>query len=411
MRIEVAHGEWTLQRPPLRGPDGEWAVHFIAGPMTLLDRYYFRQLLWPAVSAIGIFLVLALVAQSIHNLDLIVQKGQSPMVLVQMTLLSAPQLLVLLIPFGLFFGTLVALNRLQTEHELVVASAAGASRWRLSSPAVRVGIYAALISLGFSLFVQPLAMREMRNLAYKIRTDFAATMIREGQFVEGPKGLTVYAQKLEQSGKIRDLFILIKGATSDTTYIAKTGKVTTIDGAPSLIMRDGSTQKFNENGVLDFATFTKTDLPLSEFIDPDQYIQLKPSDRWLHELFFPNTHWQWEKQHRSELLAEAHARLAGPLYCLTVVALALVGVLGGQFSRTGYANRIAAVVGVMIFVRILGFAIESACKEAPLLNLVQYLIPLIPIYFAAKLLYKTPKAQIEMISVSAFAPALRGGKI
>ena len=76
------------------------------------------------------------------------------------------------------------------------------------------------------------------------------------------------------------------------------------------------------------------------------------------------------------MAAEGHARLSTPLYNIAFVLLGLASVLGGTFSRLGYAKRIAiyAVTGVLI--RIVGFAIQAACAEAAILNVLQYAIPL-----------------------------------
>src|SRR5690606_40324166 len=55
-----------------------------------------------------------------------------------LTLLALPMLINMILPIAVFVAALVALNRLQTEQELVVCFAGGMSRWRLASPAIRL---------------------------------------------------------------------------------------------------------------------------------------------------------------------------------------------------------------------------------------------------------------------------------
>jgi lipopolysaccharide export system permease protein len=105
-------------------------------------------------------------------------------------------------------------------------------------------------------------------------------------------------------------------------------------------------------------------------------IQYKASDRYLHELFFPDLQQGWEQKNRKALLAEGHARIATPLYNIAFMAMALSAILGGGFSRLGYARRIAVVGGIAALVRIFGFVAQSASEGNVWLNILQYAIPL-----------------------------------
>ena len=47
----------------------------------------------------------------------------------------------------------------------------------------------------------------MRQTLFEVRTDLASTLIREGEFTSPAPGLTVYAQSVDATGLIRNLFI------------------------------------------------------------------------------------------------------------------------------------------------------------------------------------------------------------
>jgi lipopolysaccharide export system permease protein len=79
-----------------------------------------------------------------------------------------------------------------------------------------------------------------------VRADIAATLVREGAFTEPSGGLTVYSRSIDRGGLIHDLFIhQTKQGGGDTTYSAREGRVATRNGAPVLIMQNGSTQEFS----------------------------------------------------------------------------------------------------------------------------------------------------------------------
>jgi lipopolysaccharide export system permease protein len=353
--------------------------------MRLIDRYLLRQLLGPTVLATAALTAVALLSQSLSALDLIVSQRQSATVFAKITLLAMPQLINMVLPIAIYVAALVALNRLHTEQELVVCFAGGMSRSRIIAPPMRLACTMAFIALVLNLWVQPAASREMRQTLFDVRTDLAATLVREGQFTEPAPGLTVYAQTIDQGGLIHNLFIhQAKDDGGATTYTADTGRMAKRADRPVLIMNKGSTQEFSKTGVLNFLSFDEYVYDLGGLVDNSAMVHFKPTDRYLHELLFPDLQQDWERRNVLKLMAEGHHRLASPLYNIAFMALALAAILGGGFSRTGYGGRIAVISAIAIAVRILGFVVQAACESEAWLNLLQYVIPLAATYFALR---------------------------
>jgi lipopolysaccharide export system permease protein len=374
--------------------------------MRLIERYLFRQLLGPTLLATAALGGVALLSQSLSALDIIVDQRQSALVFVQVTLLALPMLINMILPVAVFVAALVALNRLQTEQELVVCFAGGLSRWRLISPAVRLAVFAALLGLVINLWVQPLSYRTMRQVLYEARTDLAATLVREGEFTEPISGLTIYGQTVERDGLIRNLFIHQEmPGGSAAIYTAKEGRVARRDGSPVLVMQQGSTQQFSRRGVLNFLTFEEYAFDLAPMMSGADNVRYKASDRYLHELFFPDLSMKEERENRLRYLAEGHSRLASPLYNITFMAMALGAVVGAGFSRLGYGRRIAMVAGLAALVRIMGFAVQAASDDSALLNIGQYLIPIAGAWWGFAQVFRRPVRRRRRGAIAAGAPA------
>src|SRR5436190_12096182 len=210
--------------------------------MRLIDRYLLRQLLGPTLLATAALSAVALLSQSLSALDYIVNQRQSALVFIKITLLYMPQLINMILPIAVFVSALVALNRLHTEQEIVVCFAGGMSRWRVISPAMRLAGTVALLALIMNLWVQPLSYRALREELFEIRTDLAATIVREGEFTEPVLGLTVYAQNVDGKGDMHNLFIHQTRADGGAvTYMANTGHIAKRGGSAVLILQDGST--------------------------------------------------------------------------------------------------------------------------------------------------------------------------
>ena len=345
--------------------------------MRLIDRYLLRQLVGPTLWSVVAATALALLSTSLTQLDLIVSGGQNALIFLKATALAMPQLINMVLPVSVFVAALVTLNRLQTDQELAVCFAGGMSRWRVISPAFRLAGVLTLASLVINLWVQPTAHRAMREVLFEVRTNLVSSLIREGEFSQPAPGLTVYAQSVDRNGEIRNLFIhRFKDDGGATTYTADTGRLVMKDGAPILRLFRGSTQELSPEGVLNYLTFDDYPFELNTFLRTEERVHFKPSDRYLHELLFPDLTQDWETRNEKKLYAEGNARLSTPLYILTFMAFAVWAILGGAFSRLGYGRRIALAGGVAAVTRILGFIAVSAAESNVWINLLQYLIPL-----------------------------------
>ena len=124
----------------------------------------------------------------------------------------------------------------------------------------------------------------------------------------------------------------------------------------------------------------------------DELINYKISDRYLHELLFPDLEQSWERGNRVKMIAEANNRLSAPLYNITFMAMALAAVIGGPFSRLlGYGRRMPCYVGAAAgVVRILGFGAQAACERNVWCNLIQYALPLGAAIWAFHQLFRQP---------------------
>jgi lipopolysaccharide export system permease protein len=360
--------------------------------MPLIERYLFKQLAIPTLWAIAALAALGLLSQSLSGLDIIVDSRQTIWVFIRLTLLAMPLLISILAPVAVFTAALITLNRLQTEREITVCYAGGVSRWGVISPAMRLAILATLTTLFINLWIQPLCQRALRDETNAVRGDLAATMVREGDFAYPAPGVTVYALEVGRRGMIKNLFVDQKAKDgSDVTFTAREARIIKRDGAPVLLMLDGSVQTYSK-GQLGYGTFKEYGYDLSEMAPQGPAKRYKASDRFLHELFFPDTSQEWEAKNYKKLIAEGHFRLASPLYNLAVMAMALAAVLGGGFSRLGYAGRIASVSFGAVLVRVGGFGVQALCEKNIPLNVLQYAVPLGAMGWAFWVLFRKARA-------------------
>lgn len=345
--------------------------------MTLLQRYFWRQALWPLLIALSALATLALLTQSLSTIDLIVENRQSAFVFLKVTVLALPQLIAIILPLAVFMAILYAINRLNVDSELVVAKASGLSPRQIASPALRLATMAMIVHLIFNLLVQPLSFREMRETLLEVRTDIASQMLRPGEFITPAQGLTVYAREILPSGDMADVLIYDERSSVDPlTHAAKRGQIIQRNGRTLLSLTNGNIQTLTANGSMDLIKFDSHTLDLSEIMAMDPVLRLKTSDRFLHELLYPNARELANKSFYNKLLAEGHARLSAPIYNIALALLALAFLVRGEYQRMGYGRKIAVCAVTGFLVRLSGFAVTAAAEGDPAINAVQYALPI-----------------------------------
>ena len=344
--------------------------------MTKIQTYLFFEVLRAVIIIVGGLVMLALLAQGLSRTDVILENRQSAATYFYIVMLGAPQIIALLTPLALFVAGVWSLNRIHKDSEIVVAQAAGMTRWQVASPILRLAVFCMIAHLAVNLWVQPTAQRAMRETVASARADLAAALIRPGQFTSNGDRLTFYARE-QVGGELRGVLISdMTDPENPTDILARSAALIEYEGHPTLLLRDATSQQLDSNSQLSILEFDQYLFDLTDFMKEDSDLVLKASDKYLHELFFVDRTNYFELKEADALLAEAHSRLTTPLLNIVMTLLAIVAVLGGDFSRKGYSKRIAWATGGAIGVLIVQLVLQSASANDPALNVLQWLAPL-----------------------------------
>lgn len=344
--------------------------------MHQLQRYLFVQLLPPLAIACAALAGLALLTQTLSSLSLLVDERETFLLFVRIVLLTLPQLISLILPVALFIAVIQALHRMHADSEIVVLSASGLSRWGTLSPVLRLTVWVMAAHLALGLWLQPYSYREMRQTLHEARVEMAAGLFQPGAITNPAEDLTIFVRATDADGMLRDIMIWDQRSDeAPVVYLAARGRVVESATTPAIVLYDVSVQQVEEDGRLSYVHFTDLPFELGQFIEPPGQLLYKLSDRFAHELLFPNLTHYWELENQNAMLAEGHARLAAPLYDLAVAMIAAFAMLAGHFRRTGYGRRIALAALGALALRVGGFAAQAGAAASPELNALQYALP------------------------------------
>ncbi len=140
--------------------------------MKTIDRYILRQLI--AVTFLGVLslTLLMLLGQLFKELHtLLVESGAPPSIVIDFILQVIPFSLTFSVPWGFLTAVLLVYGRLAADNELTSMRMAGLSLWRLSVPAIGMGVVLSLLCYYINIEVAPKGKNAMSELVMNAAMD------------------------------------------------------------------------------------------------------------------------------------------------------------------------------------------------------------------------------------------------
>lgn len=342
--------------------------------VTSVDRYVFRQLLVALIAVTGGLVALIWLTQSLRFVELVVNRGLSIRVFVELTGLLIPGFIAIILPITTFVVVQFIYQRLSGDRELTVMRAAGLSNFTLARPAIAVAVLAVLAGYVLNLWVVPASYTRFREYQWEIRNRIAAFMLQEGVFTQVSDNLTVYVRTRDQDGTLHGIVVDdARDKNSHATILAERGRLLTGGGAaPRVLLESGSREELDRRtGRLNILTFSENSIDLSQNAR-DETRMRDSNEMSVAELLHPDPS-QAQPRDFPKFAAEAYKRMAVPLTAASYAMVALVAVLAGTFRRHGGILRPLAAILTVVGLLALGLAVGNlAARDPRLLGLIWF---------------------------------------
>ena len=330
--------------------------------MNLVERYIFRITAAAVLACVVVLTGVIWITQALRQLDVVTAQGQTILVFLTVTGLTVPTLVAVISPVALFIAVLYALNRLNSDSELIVMSAAGMSTTRLLRPFLALGAAVAGLVAILMIVLIPSSFQEIRDLITRIRADFLANIAQEGQFTTLENGVTFHYRE-RAGGALLGIFLQDRREEGRTTvYIAERGQAVDHNGGSYLVLQNGSVHRQRPNAVdSSIVTFERYAIDLSALNQEATELVYKPRERSTGDLIMPDVNEALYKAQPGRFRAELHDRLSAWMFPLASVFIAFAALGDPRTTRQG---RGAAMVGAIVAVVALRIAIFAATSAA-----------------------------------------------
>ncbi len=338
--------------------------------MSRFDRYMLSQLMM----FFGFFALVLVsvywVNSAVRLFDRLISDNQSVWVFLELSALSLPNVIRLMLPVAAFVATLYATQRMASESELVVMQATGFSPFRLARPVLFFGVLVALLLGALTHFLVPMARTRLNERNSEIAENISSKFLTEGTFLHPSPAVTLFIRRISPNGELGDFFLSDRRQPgSETVYAAKSAYLARSDSGPKLVMLDGMAQTLRDDsgGVprLSVTRFADVTYDIGGLIAARGPRTLQLEERSTAALLAADARLLAETgASRARARFEGHDRFAKPLLTVAAVLVGFAAMIGGSFSRFGMWRQVAVASGLFVLLYFLSNLADKAAGRA-----------------------------------------------
>ena len=178
--------------------------------MRILARYILKEFFPPFIIALICFTFILIFDDLFRLTKLFVQKGISPLYLVELLFYVMPATVVLSLPMAALVAILLALGRLSTDNEIIAMKAHGVAFYHLMVPLLGVAVVLSVVDLGLMDYALPRANLAYATLKRDIQRHNPAFVLEEATVMkelEREGKLWMYESTDAKSGRMQNVKI------------------------------------------------------------------------------------------------------------------------------------------------------------------------------------------------------------
>ncbi|MFC1889105.1 LPS export ABC transporter permease LptF [Thermodesulfobacteriota bacterium] len=313
--------------------------------------YIIKEIIPPSGVGIIVFTFTLLIQRILKLMDLIINKGVSPIDVAKIFLYFLPPFLVLTIPMSFLLGILVGFSRLSQDSEVVAMKASGLSVFHMLIPVSAVSLVCSIITAIIMFNFLPWGNYSLRKLLYEIGRERLELSLSERTFNDDFDDLVIYVDFIPvRDGAMKGILVADRSQgeegmlllAREAVVLSSPDKFSTtlrlVDVNSHQIDKDGSNYKLGSYRSLD----RRLDLAGKRA----ENLLLRNRDLTFMELRRRIAEERAASRPVASMLVEMHSRVAIPFACFI---FALLGMPLALYSPRS-TKSVGFPVSIMIFV-------------------------------------------------------------
>ena len=127
------------------------------------------------------------------------------------SLFTIPKILTKLVPFSFLIAAILTIQKLEKDNELIVLWTSGLNKIHIVNLILRISILIMVLQLVMSTLVNPKTLNISRTLLKNSELQFVPSLLKEKQFNDTVKGLTIFVDTKNDDNIYENIFIRDEG--------------------------------------------------------------------------------------------------------------------------------------------------------------------------------------------------------
>jgi lipopolysaccharide export system permease protein len=206
--------------------------------------------------------------QAVNFLDLVTDDGHAFKIYLLYSFLTIPKVLTKLIPFTFLIASILTILKFEKNNELILLWTSGLNKIHITNLIFCTSLLIMLLQLLMGSTINPETLNFSRTLLKNSELQFVPSLLKEKQFNDAVKGLTIFVEKKIDNKTYKNILIRDDGnvltqiSSGSSTIFAKSGYVT--EDEKNLVLLNGNIQKLeNEKDDIELIKFEKTSIYLA----------------------------------------------------------------------------------------------------------------------------------------------------
>lgn len=192
----------------------------------ILFRYILRTHIAPFLFGTSVIMALFLLQYIMRWVDQLTSKGLDVPTIGEFLILNLSWIVVLAIPIGVLFSTLMAFGAMSSAHEITVMKASGMGLFRMMVPTMIVGALLWGFSFWYTDQVLPDTNLRLSGMMRDITRTKPTFALESGQFTTHIEGFTILARHVDSNGLMTGVTIYDRSNNDRRTVVsADTGRM------------------------------------------------------------------------------------------------------------------------------------------------------------------------------------------
>ena len=329
-------------------------------------------MLQPTLMALVLFTFVMLVGNLVKLTDLLINKGVSPLLILEMFGLLMPSLMSYTLPMSVLTGTLLAFGKLSSDREILAMKASGISFYAIAAPVLLTGLVVSIGLIPINTHAVPWSHYATRQLLVDIGIRNPAAFLEGGTFIKEFKPYILFIYQVEGNKLSKIRIYEPKEGRPTRTIVAQRGEFIPIPNEQRVLLKlyDGAADEPDPKDPLKFYKLQFKTYAMNLAVGEgknSKNLSRKPKDMSLYQLKTEIAKLSGEGIDPVPLRVEFHRRFSMAFSPLMFILTGLpLGVTTRRAQRSvGFGLSVIVFLGYYLFL-VLGQALAEKGTVSPM---------------------------------------------